>query len=154
MRTLWKWTVLALVFTGLFGCRSDGRLFPPAGTAQKQRFNATVFDPYAGSELGPEVVGAPTQRLSEATVRIRQESPVPEGVFATLIPNRGPDWFWRRDLRAWHRVSSGPRAPGTACLGSWPPSRYDGSIVPVRSFRGAGAEPQDDSDAVFRRLPK
>jgi hypothetical protein len=58
MRTLWKWTVLALVFTGLFGCRSDGRLFPPAGTAQKQRFNATVFDPYADSELGPEVVGA------------------------------------------------------------------------------------------------
>ena len=57
MRTLWKWTLIALVLAGLCGCRSDGRLFPPAGTAQKQRFNATVFDPFAGSELGPEVVG-------------------------------------------------------------------------------------------------
>lgn len=58
MRSLWKWMIVALLLAGLSGCRSDGRLLPPAGTAQKQRFNATVFDPYADSELGPEVVGA------------------------------------------------------------------------------------------------
>jgi hypothetical protein len=57
MRTGWKWTTIALLVAGLFGCRSDGRLFPPAGSAQKQRFNATVFDPYADNEIGPEVVG-------------------------------------------------------------------------------------------------
>ena len=57
MRTLGKCTVLVLVIAGLSGCRSDGRLFPPAGSAQKQRYNATVFDPFAGSELGPEVEG-------------------------------------------------------------------------------------------------
>ena len=57
MRTGWKWTMIALLGAGLFGCRSDGRLFPPAGSVQKQRFNATVFDPYADNETGPEVVG-------------------------------------------------------------------------------------------------
>ncbi len=58
MRSLWKWMLIVLLWAGLSGCRSDGRLFPPAGTAQKQQFNATVFDPYVDSELGPEVVGA------------------------------------------------------------------------------------------------
>jgi len=53
-----KWTTIALLLAALCGCRSDGRLFAPAGTVQKQRFNATVFDPYADSELGPEVVGS------------------------------------------------------------------------------------------------
>jgi hypothetical protein len=43
--------------SGLAGCRSDGRLFPPPGSVQTQRHNATLFDPYTDVETGPEVVG-------------------------------------------------------------------------------------------------
>ena len=31
--------------------------FAPPGTVQKQRSNATVFDPYTDNDIAPEVVG-------------------------------------------------------------------------------------------------
>ena len=57
MRICCRLTTVALVAAGLFGCRSDGRLFRPPDTVQKQRSNATVFDPYTDNDIGPEVVG-------------------------------------------------------------------------------------------------
>jgi hypothetical protein len=57
MRRNCKWTIFALCLLGLVGCRSDGRILPPAGTVQHQRFNATVFDPYTDNDIAPEVVG-------------------------------------------------------------------------------------------------
>ncbi|MHB8969293.1 MAG: membrane or secreted protein [Pirellulaceae bacterium] len=57
MRICCRLTIAVLVAAGLFGCRSDGRVFPPAGSVQKQRSNATMFDPYTDNDIGPEVVG-------------------------------------------------------------------------------------------------
>jgi hypothetical protein len=57
MKNGWKLTLVALVLAGVGGCRSGGCGLKPAGTVEKQRFNATVFDPYSDVESGPEVVG-------------------------------------------------------------------------------------------------
>ena len=149
MRTGWKWTMIALLGAGLFGCRSDGRLFPPAGSVQKQRFNATVFDPYADNETGPEVVGGRPERLSETPLRVRQESPVPEGLVATLTAIAVAAWSvsaTRVVLCSRHGCSHA--VPG---LSAAQPLSYD-CIVSVRPFRGIGTEPLDDSDATPRQL--
>lgn len=52
-----KLAVILLLVAGLTGCRSGGSLLRPAGTVEKQRLNATVFDPFADNDIGPEVVG-------------------------------------------------------------------------------------------------
>jgi hypothetical protein len=57
VRMRWKLATVAVVTLLLTGCRSDGRWLPPAGSAEKQRFNSTVFDPYTDNEIAPEVVG-------------------------------------------------------------------------------------------------
>ncbi len=57
MRTGWRLAVLACSALWLTGCRTDGRLLPPAGSIEKQRFSSTVFDPYTDNDIGPEVVG-------------------------------------------------------------------------------------------------
>ena len=57
MRHGWKLTLIALWTIGLAGCRGDRPMLRPPGTIEKQRFNATVFDPYTDNEIGPEVVG-------------------------------------------------------------------------------------------------
>ncbi|MHB0955599.1 MAG: membrane or secreted protein [Pirellulaceae bacterium] len=57
MRICCRLTTIALVAAGLLGCRSDGRMLLPAGSVQKQRSNATMFDPYTDNDIGPEVVG-------------------------------------------------------------------------------------------------
>jgi hypothetical protein len=57
VRTGWKLAALACGALWLTGCRTDGRLLPPAGTIEKQRFSSTVFDPYTDNDIGPEVVG-------------------------------------------------------------------------------------------------
>ncbi len=57
MKHAWKLAVLVLLVAGLVGCRADQSLLKPPGSVEKQRFNATMFDPYADNEIGPEVVG-------------------------------------------------------------------------------------------------
>jgi hypothetical protein len=57
MKSVRRLAVILIVCAGLFGCRSNQSLLRPPGTIQKQRFNATVFDPYTDNEIGPEVVG-------------------------------------------------------------------------------------------------
>ena len=57
MKQVWRLAAAALLITALLGCRSDGSLLSPPGTIEKQRFNATVFDPYADNDIGPEVEG-------------------------------------------------------------------------------------------------
>ncbi|MFW6169500.1 MAG: hypothetical protein ACODAD_03350 [Planctomycetota bacterium] len=52
-----KSTLITLVAVGLVGCRVGDGLFSPPGKIEKQRFDATVFDPYTDNQLGPEVVG-------------------------------------------------------------------------------------------------
>ena len=49
--------VILLLVAGSVGCRSGQTMLKPPGTIEKQRFNATVFDPYADNDIGPEVVG-------------------------------------------------------------------------------------------------
>ncbi len=39
------------------GCRNCNPLKSP-GSAEKQRIEATVFDPFADNDIGPEIVGA------------------------------------------------------------------------------------------------
>ncbi len=56
-RTGWKLAAFACSALWLTGCRTDGRLLPPAGSIEKQRFSSTVFDPYTDNDIGPEVVG-------------------------------------------------------------------------------------------------
>ncbi len=146
MRTGWKWTMIALLGAGLFGCRSDGRLFPPAGSVQKQRFNATVFDPYADNETGPGSCRWAPERLSETPLRIRQESPVPEGLVAPLTAMAVAAW----SVSATRVVLCSRRGCSHAVpgLSAAQPLSYD-SIVSVRPFRGIGTEPLDDSDATL-----
>ena len=48
--------ILLLVATS-FGCRSGRSLLEPPGSVEKQRFQSTVFDPYADNDIGPEIVG-------------------------------------------------------------------------------------------------
>ncbi len=57
MKNAWKVAVFTLLLAGLIGCRSGRSLLQPPGTTEKQRINATVFDPYADNEIAPEVVG-------------------------------------------------------------------------------------------------
>ena len=39
------------------GCRGYHSPFAPPGTMQQQRLNASVYDPYADNDAGPEIVG-------------------------------------------------------------------------------------------------
>jgi hypothetical protein len=39
------------------GCRNTPALLGPPGTMRQQQLNATLHDPYAGTDIGPEVVG-------------------------------------------------------------------------------------------------
>lgn len=57
MKHAWKLAVIPLLVAGLVGCRSNRSLLSPPGTVEKQRYNATMFDPYADNDIGPEVVG-------------------------------------------------------------------------------------------------
>ncbi len=57
MKHAWKLVAAALLVAGFMGCRSDRSLLQPPGSVEKQRFNATMFDPYADNDIGPEVVG-------------------------------------------------------------------------------------------------
>ena len=57
MRNACRLTAVLVLAAGLLGCRSGQSLLSPPGKIEKQRFNATVFDPYTDNELGPEVVG-------------------------------------------------------------------------------------------------
>jgi hypothetical protein len=49
--------MFVLVAAGVVGCRGDRGLLQPPGTIEKQRFDATVFDPYADNDIAPEVEG-------------------------------------------------------------------------------------------------
>ena len=49
--------VILLLVSGLFGCRSQRPILGPPGTLEQQRFSATIHDPYADNDIGPEVVG-------------------------------------------------------------------------------------------------
>lgn len=49
--------VLGGLLIGTAGCHYRSPFFPP-GTVQQQRLNASVYDPYADSAAGPEVVGS------------------------------------------------------------------------------------------------
>jgi hypothetical protein len=49
--------VVACVLLGLGGCRGYSSPFAPPGTMQQQRLNASVYDPYADNDAGPEIVG-------------------------------------------------------------------------------------------------
>ncbi len=52
-----KTALLSILVVFAAGCRSDGTLFPPAGTVEQQRHNATMYDPYSDVDTGPEVEG-------------------------------------------------------------------------------------------------
>lgn len=72
--------LLGLTFV-LCGCRSYGRLFPPAGSVQQQRHNAAMFDPFTDVESGPEVVGGRPRDFQD---------PLPESERTRLLQN---SWF-------------------------------------------------------------
>jgi len=49
--------LLALLLVICGGCQGYGSLLGPRGTVQQQRYSATVHDPYADNDAGPEIVG-------------------------------------------------------------------------------------------------
>ena len=49
--------LLVLLLTLHAGCRTPPAMFGPPGTMRQQQLSATVHDPYAGTDIGPEVVG-------------------------------------------------------------------------------------------------
>lgn len=71
-------TVLGLVgvlglCTLACGCAARRPLWQPPGPLPNQQFRATVHDPYADNEVGPEVVGARPREF---------QKPLPEAVRA------------------------------------------------------------------------
>jgi hypothetical protein len=48
---------LVLLLAISAGCRNSGSLLGPQGTMRQQQLNATMHDPYAEPDIGPEVVG-------------------------------------------------------------------------------------------------
>ncbi len=58
-RTLKPWicSLLAAPAIGVCGCQLPPPLFGPRGPMGYQQREASVFDPYADNDLGPEVVG-------------------------------------------------------------------------------------------------
>ncbi|MBM4088090.1 MAG: membrane or secreted protein [Planctomycetes bacterium] len=65
MRRGWMLALVGLVAMGSAGCRSGNFGLRPAGTVEKQRFTATVFDPYTDVDAGPEVVGGRPRDFQE-----------------------------------------------------------------------------------------
>ena len=49
--------VVACVLLSFGSCRGYQSPFSPPGTMQQQRLNASVYDPYADNDAGPEIVG-------------------------------------------------------------------------------------------------
>ena len=49
--------VLALLLTAVAGCRGYNPFQRPPATMQQQRLSATIHDPYADADAGPEIVG-------------------------------------------------------------------------------------------------
>lgn len=49
--------LVACLLLGISGCRGYRSPFEPPGTLQQQRLNASVHDPYADNDAGPEIVG-------------------------------------------------------------------------------------------------
>jgi hypothetical protein len=47
--------VLLLAIPG--GCRTYPPVLGPPGTIRQQQLRATMYDPYVGTDIGPEVVG-------------------------------------------------------------------------------------------------
>jgi hypothetical protein len=50
-------SLAACLLLGIGGCRGYRSPFEVPGTLQQQRLNASVHDPYADDDAGPEVVG-------------------------------------------------------------------------------------------------
>lgn len=57
MKKTYGLALIPMLALALTGCRVGESLWSPPGNLEKQRFEATVFDPYTDNELGPEVVG-------------------------------------------------------------------------------------------------
>ena len=54
------------------GCQSVPPLFGPQGNVDYQRRKATVFDPFADSDLGPEVVGGRPRDYQKAAPEVER----------------------------------------------------------------------------------
>ena len=65
------------------GCRSGQSGFRPPGSMQSQQYNATIHDPYADNDAGPEIVGARPREF---------QKPLPEPVRGSLLR----DAWWSR----------------------------------------------------------
>jgi hypothetical protein len=50
-------TAMMLLSVGIAGCRCAGPNLWHPGSMQQQQYSATLHDPYADNDAGPEVVG-------------------------------------------------------------------------------------------------
>lgn len=69
---------LSLLLAGIAGCRGYNPFRWPPGTLQQQRLNATVHDPYADTDAGPEVVGSRPRDFQKPLAEPVRSRPFPE----------------------------------------------------------------------------
>ncbi len=56
---------LLLAASVLAGCQSSGPALKPPGPIEKQRFHATMFDPYGDVDVAPEIVGGRPREFAQ-----------------------------------------------------------------------------------------
>jgi len=69
--------VIVLLLAAFGGCRGYRPLLGFPGTMDQQRLNATVHDPYADNDAGPEIVGGRPREFQKPSAEpVRNHSSV------------------------------------------------------------------------------
>ncbi|MCA9155006.1 MAG: hypothetical protein R3C99_03735 [Pirellulaceae bacterium] len=92
MSTRW---ILAVVWLSLSitGC-GIGPFSRPPGTAQQQRYSATLHDPYPDNDLGPEVVGGRPRDFQQPRAEAVRNTASPSSLFRLRGNSAPPSSPW------------------------------------------------------------
>jgi hypothetical protein len=83
MLSILRVSIAIVLSLGIAGCRSAQPRFFRPGSMQRQQYNATLHDPYADNDAGPEVVGGRPREF---------QKPLAEPVRSPLLR----DMWWSR----------------------------------------------------------
>jgi hypothetical protein len=78
-----RYGTATLLLLGIAGCRSAQSSLRHPGSLQRQQYNATLHDPYADNDAGPEIVGGRPREFQQ---------PLAEPVRSPLLR----DMYWGR----------------------------------------------------------
>ena len=83
MSSVLRYSIAILLLVGTASCRSARFNQGGPGSVQRQQYNATLHDPYADNDAGPEIVGARPRAFNK---------PLAEPVRSPLLR----DMWWSR----------------------------------------------------------